>query len=426
VLSLTAEQMGLDKKNDKNWLWMRNIPDQNWALSATNDHGSVTGKWMDFKSQKDSSPFVLKPPIELASDAGIYYRNRGCWNSVCREESFGEAVWHSNAQAWEDVFGFRNNKRVKFAETGKREDLLGSMNSLEDMTTAACERDANGNCKVREISPGKFEPLPGPRLPMFTGLGSKPFWLLGKSFTYNARSRVDIPADYVNDETGQHIPMKCFLAEGVNAINSNYYGFDPGFYRNSGAYNSSRWEDWVWNSTFDPLIFSGKVCSTEEMGAMLATQGSANEIPVVAVKDCSGSSYWSGDRDGAKRFATFCAGYGYKSANKYRDALGWMVTKARLITVFLGSNYFVVDKYLDQFKPHMDGNLYHMPVVDISQRKCKPKMVGGGSRAATRPAGGVNIPSICGEDMDKLIQSIVPRPEFPLVPETVVRLPEVN
>ena len=99
VLSMTAEQMGQTKSNDRNWLWMRNVPDETWALNITNGHGNVTGKWMDFHHRNDASPFVFMPPFEKNSDAGIYYRNRGCWNSVCKEESFGQGVWHSNGQA---------------------------------------------------------------------------------------------------------------------------------------------------------------------------------------------------------------------------------------------------------------------------------------------------------------------------------------
>jgi hypothetical protein len=420
VLSMTAEQMGLPKENDKNWLWMRNVPDQSWVLNNTNSHGSVTGKWMDFHYKSDASPFVWIPPFDVQSDAGIYYRNRGCWNSVCKEGSFDEGVWHSNGQAWESLFSFRNNRRAAAGMNGWSEDLVGSMIQLEDMTSAACDRDAVGNCKMREVSPGKFEPIPGPRLSLFTGLNNKPFWMNGRSFTYNARSRLAIPQDYVNSETGEYIPMKCFVAERVNSAGS---------YKPENSFGSTSWKDWVFAIDKNRLSFTGRVCSSDELGASLSIQDNSAEVTVTQVKDCSGSDYWGNDsRTDARRFARFCSGLGYaRGSTKYGFALGWMVAKARLITVPFGSNYFVVDKYLDKFKPTADGNLYHMPVVDISKRKCKYQMVGRNSkRQPGRSAGGVDVPSICGEDMDKLISEIIPRPEFPPVPETVVRLPEIK
>lgn len=418
VLSMTAEQMGLDKANDRNWLWMRNIPDQTEWLSKPYP-SQMTGKWMDFQSSQEVSPFWGGAPFPWASDAGIYYYNRGCWNSVCKDESFGEGVWHSNAQAWEDIYGFRKGRRDAANLGYASEDLLGSMNSLEDPTTDACQRDTNGNCKLREISPGKFEPLPGPRLKLFNGIGNKPFWLIGKSFTYNARSRLDIPLNYVTSETGENIPMKCFVAEEVNGGNKLS---GPGYYQPQSRFNSYGWVDWGLLGE-EKLYFTGRVCNTDEMGATLARQKNASAVKDAAVKDCNDSNY---NLPGSFGYPSFCAGFGYGDTLRYRFALGWMVTKARFNEYTFKSNYFVVDKYLQQYKPYTDGNLYHMPVVDISKRKCKPKMVGSGTRDANRDAGGVKIPSICGEDMDKLIQAIVPRPEFPPVPENVVRLPEVN
>lgn len=405
VLSMTAEQMGLPKSNDRNWLWMRNIPDENWAMNSTTMQGSVTGKWQDFHHRSDSSPFVWRPPFDRKSDAGTYYYNKGIWTNEIKEEGFGQAVWHSNGDAWDEAHALRSKLRDKAGEKSA-EDFMKSMSELPDMFTEACKRDVNGNCET-EVIYGKIVNKPGPHLPLFTGVGGKAFWIMGKQFTYEARSKIMIPNNYYKPESDSTMKMKCFMASEIN----NYLGFS---WKNQGVYyDANEWQtnETQWQGKI--LLLAGKVCHTDEMGAMLL------------------HTQWN-DKMACWResgHARLCSGFGIDESDPsyvYRNSLGWMYVYGRLIDGPFVSNWYDVDPYIHEFKPAGDGNLYHMPVVDISQRKCKYQMAGNSRRQPGRSAGGVNVPSICGEDMDKLISEIIPRPEFPPVPENVVRLPEVN
>ena len=407
VLSMTAEQMGLPKGNDRNWLWMRSIPDQSWALTS-DGHGSVTGKWMDYSSLSDASAFVSMPPFDKESDAGIYYRNRGCWNSACKNESFGEGVWHSNAQAWLDIFEYRLKQSENVSSQVQREDFIKSMGELVDATSDACERDINGNCKTREIAPGKFELIPGPHLTLFKGLTGKPFWLHAKRFTYDARSKLRITKTFFDYNSGYLFDTKCFLASEVNSVippeKPSLFGM--GYYYPERLFDGE--SAWIKES----IKLSGKVCSTAEMAAIM-TRNSGGKAPTRI------------DSSKGEEQAVF--GFDVSDSNhRYAYGLGSLFMRSRRLDHFGGFFSFDVDPYYDQsFKPFNDGNLYHMPVIKINQRRCKPQMVGGATRESSRVAGGVKIPSICGEDMDKLISNIIPRPEFPPVPEAVVRSPEV-
>ena len=446
VLSLTSEQMGLPKVDggkdykESNWLWVRN---------HVSDSG-LLGKWLDYHQRDDSSPFYWNRPQMFYSqyDAGLYIWNSGCLNSTCTSKgaSYNEGVWHSNGQAWEDIKLFRIARR-KEAEEAKRnpgkEDLLGRMSTLEDMVAPACKRDANGNCMTEKDSKGNTVNIEGPRLPLFTGIDRKPFWMLGKKFTYNARSRLDLPSNWVNpEETKDKFELKCFVAKDINTnidvkydsgISDYKQYLYQGWYRPESKFGDSLWSYWGNDKAQSRLELSGMVCGMDEMAASLSMTHTASDIPYVKVTDCYGSDVWSANKWGdMRKYASFCSGYGFNyrpdldKNYKYVSQLGWMVTKARYITNYGGNDYFVVDKYLDAYKPYTDGDLYHMPVVNISERKCKEKMVGQGERKRSRSggAGQPEIPSICGADLDKTIDQLIPRPEFPPVPENIVRKPE--
>jgi hypothetical protein len=395
VLSMTAEQIGLPNGNDKNWLWMRNIPDENWAIKSTTMQGSVTGKWQDFHARNDSSPFWWRPPLDKDSDAGLYYRNEGCMNSECRESSFGKGVWHSSGEAWNDVFEFRHAVREKYGKGDESEDVVASMIALEDLTQEACERDSNNKCKSKLLGNNQYEIIKGPRPRLFTGLSHRLFWMAGSYYTYQYRSKI-----YFNSNKYQpgedSAEMNCFVAEDINK---------------NGWYITKQTSEGVKKY----LKLSGKVCTSEEMAAMTVATVGGGWVNGV---DCDGTHY--------------CMGIGVGPMNSpvykkyYSDYMGWFFGNVKWTT----SSWRWRDTQWGDFAPRrasvQKGNFYHMPVVDISERKCKPKMTGGGRRDSFRVAGGVQLPSICGEDMDKLIKEIIPRPEYPAVPESVVRRPEVK
>ena len=77
--------------------------------------------------------------------------------------------------------------------------------------------------------------------------------------------------------------------------------------------------------------------------------------------------------------------------------------------------------------------MYHKPVVNINERKCKTRLTSNSGqagvfskRAGSKPVDGASLPTICGEDMDKTIRDLIPRPEFPPIDVREVRLPEAG
>lgn len=391
VLSLTSKQMGLPDAGDTNWLWMRNIPDQDWSINRNDVHGSITGKWMDFHHRADTSPFVFMPPFDAKSDAGTYYMNKGNWNVVEKVYSFNQGVWHSNGESWLDLFKFCEASRKQYSIDSK-EDVLEGMSQLKDMTSLPCKRDSASKCLTKKDVMGKEQIIPGERLPLFTGVASRPFWILGAEYEFDVRYKSECGYDSKSNPTNN---MLCFAAEGINK-NGNYHP--------DGS--SDRWED---------LNLSGKVCSSQEMAAMTIR---ANDAGYVGGINCNGDGW--------------CVGIGMDSLQRkeydpYKSALGGFFASAETRGNDFFSWYYKWTWHTNDFKAHKgkDGNLYHMPVVKISDRKCKSKMTGG-NRDAFRLAGGVQIPSICGEDMDRLIKQVIPRPEYPPVPEALVRLPEAD
>ncbi len=388
VMSLTGKQMGLEDGGEKNWLWMRNVPTAtaDWLSSK----GDVRGRYNDFSMLRDASAFMQSEIFPIRSDAGLYYSNQG---------SFGESVWHSNGLAWQDVFKTRELHRNKF-KNGQAEDVLERMAKVEDMTQDACQRDLNGKCEVREIGPGQYEVIPGPRPSLFTGIENKPFWMflqkkpgnsLSDRFNFYGKSKLEgsyrlwYPSYY----------MYCFVACVINK---------------GGWYHQDRDQD-----KRDTLKLSGKVCSTDEMAAMMVRLSSVYRVDGI---DCSS--------DGR------CIGIGKdplmtKAYEPYRN-LGWIIIEK--YTKIIKNDEFLTH---GSFIPWSDGHMYHMPVVNINERKCKTRLTSNSGqagvfskRAGSKPVDGASLPTICGEDMDKTIRDLIPRPEFPPIDVREVRLPEAG
>lgn len=382
VLSLTPKQMGLDDGGEKNWLWLRNVP---------GDRGNVA----QFIERSDSSPYQTLAILPNNADARLYYWNDG---------GFGQGVWHSNGVAWENLFKSRKMLRDKY-KNNQDEDVMEKMAQLEDLTQEACKRDANGACMTSEISPGSgtYKIIPGPRPLLFTGINEKAFWMSsisgykgGMTFSFDPQYKTEGGDRFYSRS------MRCIVAGGIN---KGWYhpDMDP--------------------AIREPLKLSGKVCSPEEFAAMLVRHGGNQDIGNI---NCGG--YKSDGR---------CIGIGVQPLlptgyQPYANDLGKLIFERKV-------NGFIYEyqvHYLESFGLYANGPepaLYNMPVINVNERKCmqhmtsKPGQLGIFSdRAGTKSVDGALIPSICGEDMDKTIRDLIPRPEFPSVPVNEVRMPNVN
>jgi hypothetical protein len=171
------------------------------------------------------------------------------------------------------------------------------------------------------------------------------------------------------------------------------------------------------------LKLSGKVCSTEEMAAMIVRySGERNVGPI----NCSGYN-----ADGR------CIGIGIspletKRYRLYEKTVGkWIMEKYLEWDGPLYAYQKYKNHYLSDFKPWTEGPMYHMPVVNVNDRKCKNRLTSNtgqpgffSMRIGAKLVDGVSIPTICGADMDKTIRELIPRPEYPPIDVREVRLPD--
>jgi hypothetical protein len=378
VLSLTAKQMGLADKGESNWLWSRMPQIQKNPLGW-----GFIGPWDNYAANELKAPIVWQRPIPqgpcfgLLSCAGprnepwapgdliIYEQNAG---------KFGAGVWHSSGKAWDDIYKTREAQRVNAYGTDEKELLKNKEDLLQQMANTP---DSSAASKK-----------------LFVGVTDVPFAMPGNYAML----------EYYSKGKGGSGPyfgggFNCFVASGIN---TDWY------YKDFGKYNKAY------------LSLTGKVCSTEEMAAMLVSDEGLGNMKIRG-KSC-GKGYCFGI-GGVDRFTP-------ERYKPFQQMLGNYLAWTSLTTNW---TYDWFDIY-DQFIPSVEGgSLNHMPVVNITQRICKTPMVkqgvaqnADGTRLATRSDG---IPSICGEDLDKTISKLIPRPQYPENnPEldAMVRRPEVR
>jgi hypothetical protein len=154
------------------------------------------------------------------------------------------------------------------------------------------------------------------------------------------------------------------------------------------------------------LKLSGKVCANEEFAALLRPN---DQLVWKNGVDCR--------TDGR------CAGIGVgfpsnKYFDKFNGAFGGNFSLTYELWGKYGSGIYWTQVYgLNALVNNMD--LYHLPVVKITDIPCGKSLLPDKNgvyptRQGTRqiPAKKVVIPSVCGEDLDRIINSMVPRSPY--------------
>lgn len=445
VLTMTSQQMGVEpndgNRDQSNWLFFRRM-DRVSAIEAYKDMDKVTRKH-EFKTntnvlvgisrfRKDTqSPFVGKLPSNI--DGNKDYLQYLSTNTI-QENTVGEYLWHSSGKAWKEVYQARQdvkNKRVD--EKDRYEDFMQSMVSLKDPIKSCL----NGKCSKKEIlnkdtnetilvrQPDKDG------IPMFSDISKKPFWIIdddggvpSKFFDMRLRSFEDTHDNNGFDSFYRRDTLPCFMAEGINnglstdgkSRDGHSWYHKRIWHRDDLEYGINQGKSGYDEGTREYLKLSGKVCGEEEFATILRTNSDLGWKWGVDCRDkeeCWGLGAFFPVNPKFDVYKEYFTNSSYKLI--YQNQLDTMADTSR--------RQFYFDEMINNMK------LLHMPVTKITGRPCNPKLIADNIdvllkgvqeepvyslRSPEREVGDgkIKVPSMCGNDLDRLIERYVPRSPY--------------
>ena len=430
VLSMTSTQMGLPRTEanagQSNWLWFRRA-DQVNARELRSDFPQEEktdlngNKYkVDFSRYRSGSgsPFANYLPLSIDNNRDYrLYLNP----TTLDGKEYGEYVWHSNGGAWQDAFQARRD--IKESDANEREqyeDFMERLAALKDPVKSClsgqCEtvkiKDKDSGEEIEVRQPGKTG------IPAFQGVSKKPFWIIGAggradSKAFDLRYKSFALSGYPYAATYGRTALSCFVAEKINdGRKEDGTGMDG-----ESWYHKRTNRDPINGDTFDEasreyLKLSGKVCGDEEFAALLRTNSSLSwqwGIDCRTKEECWGLGAFFPVNKKFDEYKEFFGGTGYRMI--YQNA-GY------------NSKWWQWQWYTDETIKKM--NLYHLPVVKITGRSCNPRLFADNIerlwlgmqepsvftlRTADREVGDgkTRVPSMCGNDLDQVINRYVPR-----------------
>lgn len=397
VLSMTSSQMGRPttdtNSSQSNWLWFRRadlVQVREWYSDMPNDPSATWRKISRYTSSTGSTFINLLPStIDGKNDYRLYLSP----NSI-NGSDYGEFVWHSSGKAWKNVFQAREDvKAARASEKDLHEDFMESMAALKDT-----------------VKTGQ---------PAFTDISKKAFWVLDDdgavtNKTFDMRLKSFEIFGYGEEFYHRKSTLPCFVAENINdGRNANGTGMDGHSWyhpkKQDGGYDRGKREY---------LKLSGKVCNPEEFAALLTTNTSLGWHHGVDCRDKEECWGLSNDK------YSFI-GHNPKF-NQYRFALVGGLYDL-LYQNERSSDWRDRQWGVDETRNKM--YLYHLPVVKITGMKCNTQIfadnvegiwTGSGAspnfspRSANREVGdgSTTVPSMCGNDLDRLINRYVPKSPY--------------
>lgn len=330
-------------------------------------HGESTKNWLWINLSKVDPSEISFTHSEYPEGFPLYRNANNGFKSIVFENG-GKANWYSGSSSssragiWVGASQAWEDIYTSYdgylKAKNKKDDLLGMMGRLEGPSYKE-----DGTQSMVKLLPKITE---------------TPFWISNKKYDLQwNRLAGDDRTDLITSG------VRCFVAAGIN----------PTWYYSSGGSSNPH----------ETLRLTGKVCGSEEFAAM------GRKHPVTNPR-------WGNGADMERRYPGSDEFYA-----KYQSALGgwnfWMYGQDYKLASGTDAKYFV------------DGILMHYPVVDLNSRPCRPSIVKlsvAGDPQVDRQniiirGDGVEIPTRCGEDMDRFIEDRVPRPTYPVIPETEVR-----
>lgn len=416
VLSMTSEQMGAnpndDNRGQSNWLFFRraDLVLVQERFSNMEVLRNWTGRWDHYTAYRPSdtgSPFAEALPAAI--DGNFDFRQYLVPPTI-DSNAYGESVWHSSGRAWKDVFQARQDVKSQSNDKDQNEDFMESMAKLKDYVKS-CMQGTASTCKevkIKDKSTGEEITVREPTedgIRLFLGVSDKPFWVSNDDGSFpwthwDMRTRSwEGGAD--PDMSARAAALPCFVAEKVNDGRDVMNWFHP--YKDGKGYDEAKREY---------LKVSGKVCTNDEYATMLRTNASLGwkeGIDCTKAERCWGLNRFLDENKAFNRYKDYFpeASLVYENNSRSNQPAGqWGVSNTR-----------------EQM------NLFHMPVVKITGRACNPKVfadnidaIWKGSeknpvysrRSGSRETGDgkTSVPSICGNDMDRMINRLVPKSPY--------------
>jgi len=414
VLSMTSSQMGLTptdaNKGQSNWLWFRR-PHITGALESYSTmskeqrshplryKGTMSVGISRFRHYPDRSPFANSFPstIDGNSDYRLYLNPNSKGG-----DGHGRFVWHSNGQAWRDVFQAREEaKNQRPNEKDKHEDFMQTMSSLKD--------SVNGSTMFRGLAG-----IPAQNIP------NSAFWVIDDDGAV-ASQVFDVRLKSYEGDIKRRLGLPCFMAEGINDGRNKDGTMDGHSWYHRKIQGSEdvfdQWVDKYDEATRDYLKFSGMVCGGKSFASILMVN---TDLRWKEGIDC--------------RLTDSCFGLGaFLPKNpKFEQYAYYFESRAGARLVYQNrydpaNTEFDHVWYLDEIQNSM--RLYHLPVVKITGRPCNSSIVSDNieriwqgsteepifrTRNPNRATGdgSTTIPSICGDDLDRVINRYVPRSPY--------------
>lgn len=436
VLSLTAKQMGdaqPSNTNEDNWLWLRNpsVGDFREYLKGEFYYQYSDMKPSMYSAKPDKSPFGGKFSFKdsqgklLQSDTEVYMNNVDAED----KSSFAEGVWHSSRFAWDDLFQAREKMRKEWKLEDTYEDVVERMADEPSRIDPPCQHNLQGNCEtktkqnaqgvwVNEIVPGKLPQR------LFENVKEVPYWLVHTGPNPEVSRRVDQIYQqfysygykaYGGDDNYRFsnvIGGFAFIASGINKAKiENGRPSGPHWYHPSPTDESKR----------AYLKMSGRLVSAYEWAAaMINARGQGPGFDCRKESSCIGLGFSIFDTPS------------FRPYQKSQWFAGDMQKDPPRLKVFSDGSYAGLSYRQDFWER---AHFTHLPVVRISQRQCRnsliasnvEEVIGSGAspefdslRSNSRAVDSVTVPSICGSDLDLVIQQGMTRPANVDIPEVRV------
>lgn len=423
VLSLTAQQMGapdsaVSGSKEENWLWVRDP-------RVGDFRESCNGRCSKYAADANRSPFEGELQFESSKTLGnLYFVDLDAEGN----KSYGAGVWHSDGKAWDDVFFAREIMRKEWRLDATYEDVLERMDAEPSRVEVDCKKNKEGNCEITktrdEIGNLIDKEVAGMEKPLFKNIKNVPFWYVESRPNYDGGAYSTMPCKAAPGGSGRNGPGLInighkFLASGVNKagpLNSNGKPTGPHWYHPSTDGGTTADE-----SKRDYLKLSGRVSTLEEVAAFLVSaHGNMNERDCNDYGQCIAKNDCNDDGE--------CVGFGFGmfDADSFKPYKNSYWNTSNETPKYLSRWNYDWTRAQRWYNGVSVAKYTHFPVLNISKRKCMNSALAENwkdvqsyndapqfttRRIGYRTVDTVNIPSICGADLDEFIKQMMTRPD---------------
>lgn len=200
----------------------------------------------------------------------------------------------------------------------------------------------------------------------FKNITERVFWMAGETFNVKWREFIkpyDNPDGFSFSPSPSTENMKCFVASGI------HHPWDKDRHVNGVVCSEWQMGQFTWRTTWEDGKCLWGDCFYDVGSRSSDDNGYAKYVPVLG-------NFWG-------------RWYTYALTAKSPE---WQGIKESAL-----------------FFPGRDGPLRHWPVIDVAELKCAASMVD--NKTERKKVNSIGAPTRCGNDLDRVINAIVPRPD---------------